>query len=163
MTEKQSLAVYRQKVLPYFDYADILYIDSYQRTLHKLQKQQNRALRICLRRDKRCKTNPLHVDSRVPLLSDRRSSHLCNFMYMRKESQCHKSSSSGRTRLFDAVVMNDEPKVSAQTARSVYVKGAKAWNKIPSGIRNFQTLTQFKHYQKHEMTKKTLNLPIAPT
>ena len=153
MTEKQSLAVYRQKVLPYFDYADILYIDSYQRTLHKLQKQQNRA---------KIETNPLHVDSCVPLLSDRRSYHLCNFMYMHKESQCHKSSSSGRTRLFDAVVMN-EPKVSAQTARSVYVKGAKAWNKLPSGIRNVQTRTQFKQYQKHEMTKKTLNLPIAPT
>ena len=41
--------VYKTKILPYFDYADILCIGSYRLTLKKLQKQQNRALRICLR------------------------------------------------------------------------------------------------------------------
>ena len=72
LTETQALTIYKQKVLPYFDYGDVLYIGSYRRTLRKLQRQQNRALRKCLRHDKRCKTNPLHVESKVALLDDRR-------------------------------------------------------------------------------------------
>ena len=49
LNESQAFIVYKTKILPYFDYADILCIGSYQRTLKKLQKQHNRALRICLR------------------------------------------------------------------------------------------------------------------
>ena len=127
---------------------------------HKLQKQQNRALCICLHKDKRCKTNPLHVESKVALLEDRRHAHLLNFMYKRKEAQAHRHNQSGRTRLFDATVLNTEHRVKAAVERSVYVNGANAWNSLPAGIRNFQTHGQFKLYQKHELCKKTLNLHV---
>ena len=38
--------VYITKILPYFGYADILYIGSYQHTPTKLQRQQHYVLRI---------------------------------------------------------------------------------------------------------------------
>ena len=81
-------------------------------------------------------------------------------MYKRKETQVHRHSQSGRTRIFDATVLNTEHRVRAAAERSAYVKGAKAWNDLPAGIRNFQTHGQFKMYQKHELCKKPLNLPV---
>ena len=47
LNESQGLMVYKTKIFPYFEYANILCIGSYQHTLKKLQKQQNQALRIC--------------------------------------------------------------------------------------------------------------------
>ena len=68
--------VYTTNILPYFDYADILCIGSYQLTLMKLQKQQNCALRICLRLGSRAKINVLHKMVEIELLSDRHNRHL---------------------------------------------------------------------------------------
>ena len=75
LNERQALMIYKTKILPYFDYADILCIGSYQRTLKKLQKQQNRVLRICLRLGYRSKVNGLHKMAKIELLSNRHKSH----------------------------------------------------------------------------------------
>ena len=155
ISDEQALTIYKTKVLPYFDYADILCIGTYQRTLKKLQKQQNRALRICLRKDKCSKTNLLHIETGIPLLKDRRHMHLLNYMYKRKGKQDHQNSMSGRTRLFDAVVFDNVTPHKTAVERSVYCKGAQAWNELPSGVHNIQTYDLFKTYQKHEVLKMT--------
>ena len=67
----------------------------------------SRALSICLHKDKRSNTNQLHIETGIPLLKDRRHRHLLNYMYKRKGKQNHQNSMSGRTRLFDAVVLDN--------------------------------------------------------
>ena len=147
----------------YFDYADIRCIGTYQRTLKKLQKQQNRALPICLRKDKRSKTNLLHIETGIPLLKDRRHIHFLNYMYKHKGKQDHQNSMSGHARLFDAVVFDNVTPHKTAVERSVYCKEAQAWNELPSGVRNIQTYDLFKTYQKHEALKMfmTKTLPVA--
>ena len=161
MSNDQAITIYKTKVLPYFDYADILCIGTYQRSLKKLQKQQNRALRICLHKDKRSNTNQLHIETGIPLLKDRRHMHLLNYMYKRKGKQNHQNSMSGRTRLFDAVVFDNVTPHKTAVERSVYCKGAHAWNKLPAGVQNLQTYDMFKNYQKHELLKITKALPLT--
>ena len=109
MSNDQAITIYKTKVLPYFDYVDILCIGTYQRSLKKLQKQQNRALHFCLYKDKHSNTNQLHIETGIPLLKDRHHMHLLNYMYKRKGKQNHQNSMSGRTRLFDAVVFDNVP------------------------------------------------------
>ena len=43
ISDDQALTIYKTKVLPCFDYSDILCIGTYQRTLKKLQKQQKQS------------------------------------------------------------------------------------------------------------------------
>ena len=43
-----SLLIYKTKILPYLDYGDILYDGADSKSLVRLQKLQNRALRVCL-------------------------------------------------------------------------------------------------------------------
>ena len=81
VNKPQALTIYKTKILPYFDYADLLYIGSYQRTLTKLQKHQNRALRICLCHGYRIKKSVLNKEAGIDLLSHRREAHLNNYIY----------------------------------------------------------------------------------
>ena len=53
LNQEQALAIYKSKILPYYDYGDIFYNKTYIRTTEKLQKLQNRAIRLCLGRDSR--------------------------------------------------------------------------------------------------------------
>ena len=106
-------------------------------------------------------TNQLHIETGIPLLKDRHHMHLLNYMYKRKGKQNHQNSMSGRTRLFDAVVFDNVTPHKTAVERSVYCKGAHAWNKLPAGVRNLQTYDMFKNYQKHELLKITKALPLT--
>ena len=44
---------------------------------------------------------------KIELLSDRRNGHLLNFMYKWKESPQYITNAEGKTRLFDALVLNE--------------------------------------------------------
>ena len=160
VNKAQALTIYKAKILPYFYYADLLYIGSYQRTLTKLQKQQNRALRICLCRGYRVKENALHKEARVELLSHRREAHLNNYMYKRKGLPEYINNSEGKTRLFDAVVLSETHVVRTTAARSIQYKGAKAWNSLPAKVRNLPSYGAFKLHQKQANKHRTLNLPV---
>ena len=161
LNESQALTVYKTKILPYFDYADILCIGSYQRTPKKLQKQQNQALRICLRLGSRSKVNVLHKMGKIELLSDRRNSHLLNFMCKRKESPQYVNNAEAKTRLFDAIVLNEARITRTSVERSGYCKGARAWDSLPPTERNLPCHELFKHHQKRNVKEMTKNLPVS--
>ena len=64
--------------------------------------------------------------AKIKLLSDRRNCHLLNFMYKRKESPQYINNAEGKTRPFDAVVLNEARIVRTSVERSVYCNGARA-------------------------------------
>ena len=103
--------VYKTKILPYFDYADILCIGSYQCTLTKL--------RICLWLGSRVKVNILTKIAKIELLSNRRNSHLLNFMYKWKKTPQNINDAEGKTRLVDAIVQNEARIIRTSVQRSV--------------------------------------------
>ena len=63
-----AIRVYKTKILPYFDQGDLSYMGSHLKSTDKLQKLQNRALRICLNTGPRNSRNTLHVQVEIPLL-----------------------------------------------------------------------------------------------
>ena len=83
--KKQALAIYKGKIMPYFDYGDIL-IGTHVKTRDMLQKLQNRALRLVLGRDSRHNVWELHHEAIVPYLDKIRDCHLANFVFKRKAS-----------------------------------------------------------------------------
>ena len=87
LNNTQSLYIYKSKILPYFDYGNIFYNKTFNRTLSKLQKLQNRALKLCLGKDSRYITNHLHSDANVPKLVPRRAADIVNFAYHRAHDQ----------------------------------------------------------------------------
>ena len=63
---------------------DIVYEAATKAALCKLQKLQNKALRICLLSDPRASTTLVHQQTRTPFLGPRRIAHLRNYMYSKQ-------------------------------------------------------------------------------
>ena len=85
-SEVSALHIYKTMLLPYFDYADVKFHKANMKDVEKLQKLQNKCLRICMGRDRRFDTNRAHKIANVPFQNDRRKAH-CNFMYKRKNNK----------------------------------------------------------------------------
>ena len=71
-------------ILSYFDYADVVYDRANTSGLDKLQRLQNKCLKVCQGHDRLFSTNRSHIEARVPFLKERRRAHTLNFMYKRK-------------------------------------------------------------------------------
>ena len=84
MGNSTAISIYKSMLLPYFDYADIIFDKANAGSLKKLQTLQNKCLRVCLGRERRFSTDAAHKLANVPFLKDRRSAHVLNFMYKRK-------------------------------------------------------------------------------
>ena len=102
----QAVTMYKTKILPYFDYGDILYMGTNQQTISKLQKLQNRALRLCLNETPYSSIAYLHKSTKTDHLAHRRNSHLLNFAYQRKNNPKFIRVPRRETRLFGSVVLN---------------------------------------------------------
>ena len=92
LTEHAALTIYRYKILPYFDYGDILYhrLSASANNADRLQKLQNRALRICLKAEARTPISNLHNRAKLPFLKHRRISHIRNLAYKRSRKEQYK-------------------------------------------------------------------------
>ena len=91
-------------ILPYFDYGDVFLINANQQLLGKIQRIQNRSLKICLGVDARTRTSDVHLRSKVARLADRRVAHLRNYMYKRSQDESYLDKRALNTRERDAKV-----------------------------------------------------------
>ena len=105
ITIGQAIAVYKSKVVPYFDYGDIFLMNISMKAVDKLQKIQNRALRICLAGDGRSNVNNLHNTCNVSKLTHRREAHLLNFVYKRVHSREYTDGGNRNLRRYDAPIL----------------------------------------------------------
>ena len=151
INNEQALCIYRSKILPYFDYGDIFYNNTFQRILYKLQILQNRALRLCLHKDSRYNVNLLHSESKIPLLQQRRHTHLLNFVYPRSRNDKYIKIANRPLRMYAAPVMIEIKSNNASFERSVLYQGARKWNVLPAEERNILDHNSFKYKQKQKL------------
>ena len=156
MSNRSALLVYKTMILPFFDYADVVYHNAGANELDKLQRLQNRALKLCLGFHKREDTEVVHRTAKVPLLENRRRSHVYTFMYKRKELKHNLDTPRICTRSADA------PKFILPTPnlecykRSLEYSGAKAWNTLPKELKLIPNYLSFKN-QIHKRLMDTVN------
>ena len=148
ITIGQSIAIYKSKVVPYFDYGDIFLKNISQKTLDKLQKLQNRALRICLAQDGRSNVNDLHNTCNINKLEQRRDAHLLNFVYKRAHDEAYTQIGNRELRRFEAPVLKEVRSNNKSFEKSVLFQGAVIWNRQPVEDRNIATHKLFKRTQK---------------
>ena len=80
LNEETSIRIYKTMTISYADYGDTIYDAAPIKQLEKLQKIQNRCLRICNSRQPATPVGELHAKYKVGTLTARRRSHLKNFM-----------------------------------------------------------------------------------
>ena len=155
LSNRSALLVYKTMVLPFLDYADVVYHNASAAELEKLQRLQNRALKLCLGFHMREDTEVVHRTAKVPLLENRRKSHVYNFMYKRKEMKHNLDVPLIGTRSADAprfVLPN--PNLQCYK-RSLEYSGAKAWNTLPKELKLIPNYLSFKN-QIHKRLMDTV-------
>ena len=75
INDNVARCIYKSMLLPYFDYADVIYNKANATLLDKLQRLQNKCLRVCLGQERCFGTEAAHKSAYVPFLKDRRVAH----------------------------------------------------------------------------------------
>ena len=153
---EQAIAIFKSKILPYFCYGDIFLHNISVKTNDKLQKLQNKSLRLCLQRDNRSNVNSLHRDSGVNLIKDRREVNLLNFMFKRKSNNSLLQVQPRDLRRYNACVFIEYGSNNNIFESCILFQGAQRWNALPVVERNMHTYEGFKLCQKQKLKNKLL-------
>ena len=122
-------------VLTYFDYADIVYHRASQPLLTKIQRLQNRGLRICQGVGGRHPTKETHKAANLPILASRREHHLRVHAYKQTLTVGNLEEPARITRKSDAPLLKTTRVRKAVYARSVGHMAAELWNDLPVDLR----------------------------
>ena len=87
ISEDTDIFVYRSMIAPIIDYGDVVYSGSFQEGIAKLQKLQNRALRICLDVHHYLPTVLLHQEAEVVNLKVRSSCNVKKYMFKQQSNE----------------------------------------------------------------------------
>ena len=151
LRDDAALQIYKSMILPYLDYADVIFDKAHSKDLEKLQRLQNRCLKLCSGWDRLFSTDLAHKRSHVPFLSDRRKTHKLNFMYKRLSRKDLLNNREIRTRAHDAPLFSVAIPRCEAFKRSVGYSGSVAWNDLSPVLRNTTTYVEFKNIQKRSM------------
>ena len=143
-----ALQIYKTTILPYFDYADIVYMNANLGLISKLQIDQNRCLKICLRFNRLTNTEFVHHKAKLPLLESHRYIHLLNYMYKRSRDTKYVDHRAIITRAHTGPLVTVSRSNCASFDKSVGYHGALCWNSLPSVRRNAETYDIFKSQSK---------------
>ena len=126
-------------------------------TLGKLQKLQDKCLRICLGIVDKCSSDTLHNRAHVAKLEDRRKVHVNNFMFKRKEKKLGlaiQDENLTQTRIRAAPSFSLAKPSNELYKRSVCYYGAQQWNQLPGELRRLDSYVPFKSRCRYELKRK---------
>ena len=149
-----ALQIYKTTILPYFDYADIVFMNANLGYINKLQTDQNRCLKICLKLDRLTHTDYVHYKADIPMLADRRHAHLLNYMYVRSRNLSYMDERAIHTRAHMGPMVKVLRSNCTAYDRSVEYHGAVSWNSLPPARRIVDTLSIFKYQTKIALKAK---------
>ena len=145
---QQAITIYRSMIVPYCDYWDIFLVNINLKSIDKMQKLQNRALRICLALEGRSNVNMFHNTCNINKLAHRRHTHLLNYAFTR--AQDHNFLKEGNRNLcrYDAQVLLEPKSNNKYFERSLFFQCSVNWNVLPASELNTQTGKKIKWKQK---------------
>ena len=144
MTYRQALTIYKSKLLPYLEYGGILVHNTNQTLLTKLQRLQNRGLKIALYSPPRTTIEKIHKDGKINFLEDRRHKQIAIHAYTMTKLDHHLVNPTRETRLHDGPVLKTYDRRLQTFKRSVSFKCADLWNNLGINDRCIPTLEDFK-------------------
>ena len=153
MNVSTRILVYKQTTLPLVEYVSFVLCLNSARDSVKLQRLQNRCLRLCqdVYRPTDMSTVRLHEMARINMLNSRRDVQLLNVMFSLKKSNRYKKDSACVTRNVDRYVFDTDIVHKDIYANSPYYKGVSLWNSLKVNIQNILDKVKFKNCIKRLM------------
>ena len=151
MTVDSALAIYKQMILPLFDYSGFLLLSCNKTDREDLQTIQNNALRSCLgiRLNDRISLVDIHKSANLVSLEQRRCIQLLVLLSLHGQSHPDVFSVAPRnTRAANRKKFKTEKYENVKYKNSPYYKAAKLWDSLPPHIVELGTVTELKKHLK---------------
>ena len=152
ITIQCALTIYKQTILPLFDYSGFVMISCNVSNRNDLQTLQNNALRVCFNvklRD-RVSVNRMHDRANLLSLEQRRQIQLLCLMFIFKERHDNvRRVHNRRTRAAEIYSFVRERYNCIKYKNSPYYKGSILWDSLPVITRNSMSLLVFKNLLKN--------------
>jgi hypothetical protein len=134
ISEKTAILLYKATLLPILDYNDIIYgLATVQQTI-KIQRIQNRALRIVFK-GKKHNTAEMHKTANIDLLKDRRETHMLKLMFDRTKRPQYTETPLRATRQGAATLLKGPVPKTNKLKKAPCYSGSILWNKQSPVIR----------------------------
>ena len=145
INEYTAICIYKTMIAPIMDYGDIIYAGTNVENLDKLQRLQNRGLRICTNENHFIPVILLHQRCMVPNLLTRRTCNLRKYMYKQQNNVNIVVNRNIRTRRHDAVVYETCIPILEKYKKGAIYMRIQEWNNLPVDTRNIDTYAHFKN------------------
>ena len=139
--------VYKQAILPLVEYVSYLMFLNRKHDVDKLQKLQNKALRLCnnVIDPRTVSVNALHMQANLLTLLQRRELQLLCLMYdVSKTSINLVRETLVHTRQADKIILATDIVRYSVYAHSPYVIGCSLWNKLDADIQKIELKPAYK-------------------
>ena len=148
--------IYKQTILPYFDYGSFLMNSAKQSTVSKVDKYQKRALRLIEYKPKPIRAKHLNVllqEYRISSIRRRRDEQLLAFMYSISRNKDYIDSRRPLMTLRSTNKIKFTEKLTVKTLilKSPYNRGVILWNTLPASLQHAHTIKMFKKLLKTEL------------
>ena len=141
-----AVAVYKQTILPIFDYSGFMLLSSNITDLDDLQILQNDVLRICTR-VKLCdkvSITELHKKCKIISLKQRMQRQILWLMYLLSKEKSYLHVSGRNTRSTDKIQFKIPAKICPLYEHSPYYIGTTLWNGLSKGVQKIENVYMFK-------------------
>ena len=142
LNKDTALAIYKQMVLPLFDYSGFLLLSCYKTDREDLQVIQNNALRLCLdiKLNDRISFVEIHRKANLVSLEQRRCVQLITLLYQHSELNENVFEIPARnTRAVNRRKYRTEMYRNIKYKNSPYYKAAKFWDTLPRLVIDSET------------------------
>ena len=145
VNSETALLIYKQAVLPYFDYGGFLLMAVNRGQSKDLQTLQNNALRICLRYNlaDRVSEERLNTEGRIQSLKQRNEKQLLKLMYYQSKKMENLKEPNRHTRATEKIVFKIPTRCTTKFLNSSYFRGTQLWNNLPRNIQCSETMFKF--------------------
>ena len=144
---KSSIQIYKQTIMPIFDYAGFLLLACTKDKKSDFQIVQNDVLRFC--ENKRLKDkipiDTMHKKANLVSLEQRRCKQLLSIMYKMSRDPVNIVVPSRNTRMHQKLVFRRDSKIGTKYVNSPFYKGTKLWNSLPKEIQDSDSIYLFKN------------------
>ena len=144
----KALAIYKSRILPHLEYGGIIVHNTNQTLLTKLQRLQNRGLKIALYSAPRTTIDKIHKDGKINYLEDRRQKQIAIHAYTMTKIPGNLAVPARPTRLHDGPILKTYHRRLQAFKRSVNYKCSTCWNDLGVNDRCIPTLDNFKTNRK---------------
>ena len=146
VSEKGALAIYKQTILPLFEFSGFMLIACTKSDGHDLQVIQNDALHTCFNVKRRDKVSILkmHIKANLLRLEQRCTMQLLRLMYVHKSNPVNLIHLVRNTRAADLDQFYVERYSNCKYKNSPFYKGVEIWKMLPNDLVTTDTQMQFR-------------------